>query len=193
MPKTELKLRYIPPAKPDTVDRFGRIRVHTAKYYRQQAQASKTKRKEEQLMKIADGLDILRDRRLAERIKEKHKMAIALLTDFFHEYSVEQICAVIGVNPVTLRKWRQNPEFIKLLDEEITRKKTVMRLEAYKTVFKKIRKGDGKMTLAYLKMTGDLEENVNLKVKALEQMDTDELDKEIEQLEARLHESPGSN
>jgi hypothetical protein len=123
---------------------------------------------------------------LATRDNEKKKLAIELLTDFLHSLRDNQVASLVGITPLTLRKWRHDPVFAKLLNAEITRKKELLRLEAYKGWFRAIRAGDTKVIEKYFKMTGDLTEEVNVNFNDLSKMDTTELAEEIKSMELQL-------
>lgn len=55
------------------------------------------------------------------RLTEKQRYAIKLLTDFPRKENYEELADRIGVSSATFRRWRnENEAFIKALDERIS-------------------------------------------------------------------------
>ena len=174
-----------------------RIPVWTPKKLRELKRAAKNKyqkqnqKRKDKVMKatieaIKQGHDLPVGVELATRDNEKKKLAIELLTDFLHSLRDNQVASLVGITPLTLRRWRHDPVFAKLLNAEITRKKELLRLEAYRGWFRAIRAGDTKVIEKYFKMTGDLTEEVNVNFNDLSKMDSTELAEEIKTMELAL-------
>jgi hypothetical protein len=114
-------------------------------------------------------------------------MAIYLMSDFSHNYGNDYICARIGVDMQTLLRWKNNPLFIRELDKEITRRRSFIRLHAFRNVNRAIMRGSMKDTWNYLKMTGDLREQVDIVDKTGErEMSDKELRREIKKLNKQV-------
>lgn len=128
--------------------------------------------------------------RVIGNLEERQRMAVELLTDFHSNLKTHQICSILGITTKTLNTWRQEPYFMKLIDAELTRKRSIMRLEAYKGWFKAVRQGDTKVIKDYFKMTGDLTEELNVNVNDLSDMSTEDLEREIRAMEEDLGERP---
>lgn len=129
---------------------------------------------------------------LIRNLEEKQQQALRLLTDFHHVYSMAEIAALIGVSPPTLAKWRSDPIFNSLLNDEISKHRTTMRLEAFRAWFRAIKRGDTKVIKDYFKMTGDLREELDLNVKDMSAQTEEELAAEIKRMEAQLGEHSAS-
>ena len=126
---------------------------------------------------------------LAYRVRtlsEKQRKAVMMLADFTHDYTKRYIANQCGVTTMALWFWRNDPLFISELDKEITRRKTVFRPEAYKHLFRRIRRGQWSAIKDYFKMTGDLKHQIT--VENIEDMpkSLDQLDQEIQQLQTQL-------
>jgi len=122
-------------------------------------------------------------------VTSKQAMAIAMLVDFEQPYSPDYIAAKVGVSTRTFHNWRNDPVFIRELDKEITRRKTRMRLEAYRHLFRKLKTGNTKILFKYLEMTGDSSKNINLIESGNPDIDGRselELDAELEKLRHQL-------
>jgi hypothetical protein len=123
-------------------------------------------------------------------LNEKQLKAVTLMSDFMNDWSPEYICGQCSINLATLYNWRNDPFFIKALDKEITRRQTMFRLEAHRKLFKQIKKGNPRLLLAYLKMTGDMKERVEVtdgdNKKDLDSMNESQLDAEIQRLSDEL-------
>jgi hypothetical protein len=119
-------------------------------------------------------------------LNEKQHKAIALLADFINCWGPEYICGQAGINLATLYNWRNDPFFIKELDKEITRRRSMFRLEAHRQLFKRIKKGNPRLLLSYLKMTGDFKEQVEITEKTTDDKNETELDNEIQELQDEL-------
>lgn len=125
-------------------------------------------------------------------ITTKQRIALSYLVDFGKTYSPEYIAAQAGVSHQTLSNWRNDPVFIKALNRELDIRRTRMRLEAFRRLYKRLNQGSDKILLAYLKMTGDLGDNINLKTQAPHKVQSEgEVDKEIAALKAELGELDG--
>lgn len=121
-----------------------------------------------------------------KELNDKQRHAISLLVDFVNRWPDVYIARQVGVNIHTLRSWKNDPFFLGELDKEITRRKTFIRLKAFRNFFRLIDKGNLKATLAYFKMTGDLEElKPSGEVPGAGSSDA-QLDKEIQRLQDEL-------
>ena len=120
-------------------------------------------------------------------LNEKQHKAIELLSDFMNCWSPLYICGQCEISLATLYKWRNDPFFLRELDKEITRRRTIFRLEAHRHLFRMIKRGKPRLLLAYLKMTGDFTQKVEITDKTnVDDMKESELDREIEQLSDEL-------
>jgi len=119
-------------------------------------------------------------------LNEKQHKAIALLSDFINCWGPEYIAGQVGINIATLYNWRNDPFFIKELDKEITRRRSMFRMEAHRQLFKQIKKGKPRLLLAYLKMTGDFKEQLEITEKTPDDVSEDKLDEEIQRLQDEL-------
>lgn len=95
-------------------------------------------------------------------LTEKQRMVIYLMTDFIHNFSNEFICERAQISKAEFYKLRNDPLFLRELDKEITRRKSFIRIHAFRNVHRAIMRGDMKSTWNYLKMSGDLKDNVNI-------------------------------
>lgn len=95
-------------------------------------------------------------------LSDKQRTAIYLMTDFVHNFSNQYICERVGISKNELYKWRNDPMFLRELDKEITRRRSFIRIHAFRNVHRAILRGDMKSTWNYLKMSGDLKENINV-------------------------------
>ena len=159
------------------------------------SKANRARRKREKfLKKVLDPLSMrkkvaaLRMNQLLEVkvLSEKQHKCIALLADFMNCWSPEYIIGQCEITLKTLYAWRNDPFFLKELDKEITRRKTVMRLEAHRLLFRLLKRGKPRILLAYLKMTGDFKEQVEVTEKTSDDMNELELDKKIQELQDEL-------
>jgi hypothetical protein len=122
-------------------------------------------------------------------LNEKQHHCIALLSDFMNNWPTEYIIGQVGINKHTYYQWRNDPFFLKELDKEITRRRTMFRLEAHRQIFKAIRQAKGrgiKLLLTYLKMTGDLKEHVEISEKTTDDLNETQLDEQIQRLSDEL-------
>lgn len=121
-------------------------------------------------------------------LNEKQHKAIMLMADFMNDWSPEYICGQCNICLATLYNWRNDPFFIKELDKEITRRKTMFRLEAHRRLFKQVKKGNPRLILQYLKMVGDFapEKMEIVEKEDVGKLSDGELDKEIERLQNEL-------
>jgi hypothetical protein len=109
------------------------------------------------------------------------------MTDFIHNFSNNYICERVQISKEELYKWRNDPMFLKELDKEITRRRSFIRIHAFRNVHRAILRGDMKSTWNYLKMSGDLKENINITDNTGEQELSDgELNQEILRLTKQL-------
>jgi hypothetical protein len=124
-------------------------------------------------------------------LDDKQRMAIFLLCDFGHNYSYAYVAARVGISESTLMSWRNDPLFLREMDKEITRRRSFMRLHAFRNVNRAIMRGDMKATWMYLKMSGDLREQVELVDRTGEQELSDsELAAEIDKLQREIARGP---
>lgn len=120
-------------------------------------------------------------------LSEKQRMVIYLMTDFVHNFSNEYICERANISKAEFYKLRNDPMFLNALDKEITRRRSFIRIHAFRNVHRAILRGDMKATWNYLKMSGDLKENVNLVDSTGEhELNDAELNQEIMSLTAQL-------
>lgn len=119
-------------------------------------------------------------------LSSRQLKGIQLMSDFMNCWSPDYIAGQCGVSIAHLYKWRNDPFFMKELNQEITRRKTMMRLEAYKQLFKAVRRGKPMLLLAYLKMTGDFAEKIEVKDTTNEVKKESDLDAEIQMLQDEL-------
>ena len=122
-------------------------------------------------------------------LSDKQRLAIALMVDFVHNYSYEYIAAKVGIEIATLYHWRNDPLFLRELDKEITRRRSFIRIHAFRNIHRAITRGDMKATYMYLKMSGDLKENVELidNTGREAEMDDNQLDAEISRLGKHIY------
>lgn len=131
------------------------------------------------------GIDAMQaaNRLRVRALTPKQKHAIKLMSDFINNYSREFIADQVGVHPTKLAHWRHNPLFIRELDKAIAMRKTVMRPEAYRQLFKKLKKGSDKALALYLKMIGDLKDQVEFTDKTpIEDLDEKSIDDMINRM-----------
>jgi hypothetical protein len=120
-------------------------------------------------------------------LSDKQRTVIYLMTDFIHNFSNNYICERVQISKEELYKWRNDPMFLKELDKEITRRRSFIRIHAFRNVHRAILRGDMKSTWNYLKMSGDLKENINITDNTGEQELSDgELNQEILRLTKQL-------
>lgn len=120
-------------------------------------------------------------------LSDKQRMAIYLMTDFVHNFSYKYISTRLGIDPSVLTKWRNDPLFLRELDKEITRRRSFIRIHAFRNIHRAIMRGSMKDTWNYLKMSGDLKENVNIVDHTGErELDDNELTQEIVRLTKQL-------
>lgn len=91
-------------------------------------------------------------------LSEKQRMAIYLMCDLTHQFDNNYIAAKLGIELQSIFRWKNDPLFLKELDKEMTKRKSFMKIHAYRNVNKAIMRGSMKDTWNYLKMTGDLKE-----------------------------------
>jgi hypothetical protein len=121
----------------------------------------------------------------------KQREAIYLMTDFVHNFSNVYIAERLGLNLKELSTWRNDPLFIKELDKEITRRKSFIRIHAFRNVHRAILRGDMKATWNYLKMSGDLKENIEVTDRTGEhELSDEELNVEIAKLNQQIANGP---
>lgn len=121
-------------------------------------------------------------------LNEKQHMAIHFLSDFVHNYSYKWIATRIGVEEATISRWRNDPVFLKELDRQIQRRKSFIKVHAFRNVHRAVIRGDMDATWKYLKMTGDLKDNVNLTVDETgeKELSDKQLKREIRKLQKQL-------
>ena len=120
-------------------------------------------------------------------LTDKQRTVIYLMTDFIHNFSNEYICERVQVSKVELYKWRNDPMFLRELDKEITRRRSFIRIHAFRNVHRAIMRGDMRSTWNYLKMSGDLKENINVTDNTGEhELNDAELNQEIMRLTKQL-------
>lgn len=120
-------------------------------------------------------------------LSEKQRLAIHFLTDFIHNYSNEWIITKINVDKHTFMSWRNDPLFIRELDKEITRRKSFMRLAAFRNINRAVARGSIKDSWKVLQMTGDLKDNIEITDRTGEkELDENELNAHIEMLTKQL-------
>lgn len=125
-------------------------------------------------------------------LSDRQKIAIGFLSDFLNDWPEQYIAAQAMVSTQLLRKWRNDPFFLKALDLEIGKRRTVLRREAYQQLFKGIKKGDRKLLAMYFKMTGDLKDKVEITQELPDEMPEEALDQEIGRLADELGINPES-
>jgi hypothetical protein len=109
------------------------------------------------------------------------------MTDFVHNFSNEYICERAQVTKQEFYKWRNDPMFLRELDKEITRRRSFIRIHAFKNVHRAILRGDMKATWNFLRMSGDLKENINIVDNTGEhELNDAELNEEIMRLTKQL-------
>ena len=114
-------------------------------------------------------------------------LAIDLLLDFHNNWSPDYIAEKCNISTRMLHKWRNDPIFLKELDKEITKRRTRMRLEAYRLLFKKIRFGNPKFLKMYLELTGDLKKHMVVEDETQDtNMEESDVDKELRKLRTEL-------
>lgn len=120
-------------------------------------------------------------------IDDKQRLAINLMVDFVRARSYQSIADYIGVSVDQISNWRNDPVFLAALNKEITRRKSFIRLHAFRNVHRAVLRGDMKATWNYLKMSGDLKENIDLIDPTGEtEMDDTQLEQEIATLSEKL-------
>lgn len=120
-------------------------------------------------------------------LNEVQREAVYLMADFVHNFSNQYIIKRLNIEPTTFYKWRNDPVFLRELDKEISRRKTFIRIHAWRNVHRAVSRGDMKATWNYLKMVGDLKEHVEVVDRTGEQeMDDEQLNQEIGRLNERL-------
>jgi hypothetical protein len=116
-------------------------------------------------------------------LNQTQRMAIHLLTDFVHNYSYAYISKYLCIAPATLSNWRNQPLFIRELDKEITRRKSFVRVHAFRNINRSIMRGNVKDSWKYLEMTGDLKKGLVIEDNTGEKELSDE---ELEQQIGRM-------
>jgi hypothetical protein len=120
-------------------------------------------------------------------ITGKQSKAIELLLDFQNNWPPEYIAAQCGVSTRTIHNWRNDPIFLRTLDKEITSRRTRVRLEAFRMLFKKIKFGNAKFLKMYLELTGDLKQHIKIEdEQTVDSRSEGEVDKELDKLRAEL-------
>lgn len=120
-------------------------------------------------------------------LSDKQKFAIHLMTDFTYNYTMKQIAKKIGTPYDTVLNWRRDPFFLQCLDNEITKLRTLPRLEAYRHLFRWVRIGDRRAIKEYLQLCGDLATNLRVKEERnFEDIPEEMVDAEIERLSKEL-------
>ena len=121
-------------------------------------------------------------------LSDKQRMAIHYISDFAHNYSYTWIAAKLNVDISAISGWRNDPLFLRELDKEITRRRSFIRIHAFKNVHRAIMRGDMKATWNYLKMSGDLKENINIMEDRTgeRELDDSQLKEEINKLQLEL-------
>ncbi len=120
-------------------------------------------------------------------LSDKQRTVIYLMTDFIHNFSNEYICERVQITKRELYTWRNDPMFLRELDKEITRRKSFIRIHAFRNVHRAIMRGDMRSTWNYLKMSGDLKENINVTDNTGEhELNDAELNQEILRLTKQL-------
>ncbi|SRR6266496_129980 len=160
----------------------------------QEAVDDEEKRRLMRLREAKDNKDIKRvveiwaEEKLHPKIlSDKQRTAIYLMTDFIHNFSNEYICERVQVNKTEFYKWRNDPMFLRELDKEITRRRSFIRIHAFRNVHRAIMRGDMRSTWNYLKMSGDLKENINVTDNTGEhELNDAELNQEIMRLTKQL-------
>jgi len=125
-------------------------------------------------------------------INADQRLAIHLMTDFVHNFPYTYIARRIGIELSELYAWRNDPFFLRELDKEINRRKSFIRIHAFRNVHRAIMRGDMKSTWMYLKMSGDLRENVDITIDRTgeQELSEQELNAEIQRLTAQLANGP---
>lgn len=124
-------------------------------------------------------------------LTERQRMAIHLMTDFVHNYTNDWIIKRLGIQAGEFYRWRNDPLFLRELDKEITRRRTFIRIHAFRNVHRAILRGDMKATWNYLKMSGDLKENIEVTDRTGErELSEAELEAEIGRLTKELAAGP---
>lgn len=127
------------------------------------------------------------DRMKVKVLSEKQRLAIHFLTDFTQNHSNEWVMAKINVDRKTFMTWRNDPLFIREMDKEITRRKSFLRLPAFRNVARAVARGSIKDSWKVLQMTGDLKENIEVNDRTGEkEMDENQLNEHIELLTRQL-------
>lgn len=109
--------------------------------------------------------------------------------------TIEDIARKIGVDPRSIYRWKNDPEFISLINEIADRQMDAFLSEMYSHLRQQVRRGSVKAMELYLKRMGKLidrrEVNADMKmeVKGVESKSNEELLQEAEALERELLES----
>lgn len=120
-------------------------------------------------------------------LSDKQRVAIALMTDFVHNYSYEYIATRIGTDLQTITRWRNDPHFIREVDKEIRRRQNFILVHAFRNVNRAILRGSMKDTWQFLKMSGYLKDKVEIdRTGESVEMSDEELQNEILNLREQL-------
>jgi len=96
----------------------------------------------------------------AKVLTEKQKLAVYLLTDFSHNYTYDYVAKYVGVSLETINNWRNQPRFIRECDKEIDRRRSFVRVHAFRNIHRSIVRGNIKDSWKYLEMTGDMKKTI---------------------------------
>lgn len=106
--------------------------------------------------------------------------------------TIAEIASKVGVEARTIYRWKNDPEFIELVNHIADLNMDMFLAEAYQHLRKQIRNGSVRAMELYLKRAGKLIEkrevqsDVNVEVKGVENKSNEELKLETQKLEAEL-------
>ena len=126
---------------------------------------------------------------------EQQAKLIDLLLDFDNPQNnnPEWLAEQAGIAVRTYYKYRNDPGFMRALDRELTIRRTRMRLEAFRHLFRRVKFGNPKILFKYLEMLGEFKQQIEVTDKRDDPstMTEGEVDKEIAKLKEQLGESNG--
>jgi hypothetical protein len=125
------------------------------------------------------------------RFSNKQLMAAKLMADPDEKLSNGEIAKACGTSERTFYRWKNDPEFIELVNHLAKKNMDSFKSEAYKQVMRSVKNGNIRAIELILKYYGDLVErrevvnDINVEITSIEGKSNEQLLAEIRELEKR--------